>query len=48
MRSFTDRVRAGDLDRLVALYEPAVFEPQLVVVVEGREAIRTALAEVRS
>lgn len=46
MRSFTDRVHAGDLDGLVALYEPAaVFEPQPGVVVEGRDAIRQALAE---
>jgi len=46
MRSFTDRVQAGDLDGLVALYEPAaVFEPQPGVVVEGRPAIRQALAE---
>ena len=46
MRSFTDRVHAGDLDGLVSLYEPAaVFEPQPGVVVEGRPAIRQALAE---
>jgi uncharacterized protein (TIGR02246 family) len=46
MRTFTDRVHAGDLDGLVALYEPAaVFEPQPGVVVEGRQAIRQALAE---
>lgn len=46
MRSFTDRVHAGDLDGLVALYEPAaVFEPRPGVVVEGRQAIRQALAE---
>jgi len=46
MRTFTDRVHAGDLDGLVALYEPAaVFEPQPGVVVEGRHAIRQALAE---
>jgi uncharacterized protein (TIGR02246 family) len=46
MRSFTDRVHARDLDGLVALYEPAaVFEPQPGVLVEGREAIRQALAE---
>src|SRR5918996_5521182 len=46
MRSFTERVRAGDIDGLVALYEPvAVFEPRPGVVVEGREAIRSALAE---
>jgi uncharacterized protein (TIGR02246 family) len=46
MRTFTDRVHAGDLDGLVALYEPAaVFEPQPGAVVEGRHAIRQALAE---
>jgi uncharacterized protein (TIGR02246 family) len=46
MRTFSDRVHAGDLDGLVALYEPAaVFEPQPGVVVEGHEAIRQALAE---
>jgi uncharacterized protein (TIGR02246 family) len=46
MRAFTDRVHAGDLDGLVALYEPsAVFEPQPGVVVCGRDAIRQALAE---
>lgn len=46
MRTFTDRVHAGDLDGLVALYEPAaVFEPRPGVVVEGQEAIRQALAE---
>jgi uncharacterized protein (TIGR02246 family) len=46
MRTFTDRVHAGDLDGLVALYEPtAVFEPRPGVVVEGREAIRQALGD---
>jgi uncharacterized protein (TIGR02246 family) len=46
MRTFTDRVHAGDLDGLVALYEPAaVFEPRPGVVAEGRKAIRQALAE---
>jgi uncharacterized protein (TIGR02246 family) len=46
MRMFTDRVHAGDLEGLVALYEPsAVFEPQPGVVVRGRDAIRRALAE---
>jgi uncharacterized protein (TIGR02246 family) len=45
MRAFTDRVHAGDLDGLVALYEPlAVFEPRPGVVVYGRDAIREALA----
>ena len=46
MQSFAACVHAGDLDRLVALYEPdAVFEPRSGVVVEGREAIGDALAE---
>jgi uncharacterized protein (TIGR02246 family) len=46
MQSFTACVHAGDLDRLVALYEPdAVFEPRPGVVVEGRDAIGGALAE---
>jgi uncharacterized protein (TIGR02246 family) len=46
MRTFTSCVRAGDLDALVGLYEPAaVFEPQPGVVVTGHDAIRTALAE---
>ena len=46
MRTFTDRVHAGDLDGLVALYEPnAVFQPRPSTVVEGREAIRQALGE---
>lgn len=46
MRAFTGRMHAGDIDGLVALYEPsAVFEPQPGVVVRGRDAIRQALAE---
>lgn len=46
MRAFIDRVHAGDLDGLVALYErSAVFEPRPGVVVHGRDAIRQALAE---
>jgi uncharacterized protein (TIGR02246 family) len=46
MHAFTDRVHAGDLDGLVALYEPsAVFEPRPGVVVRGRDAIGQALAE---
>jgi uncharacterized protein (TIGR02246 family) len=46
MRSFTDRLHAGDLDGLVALYEPsAAFEPRPGTVVHGQEAIRAALAE---
>ena len=45
LRAFTDRVHAGDLNGLIALYEPsAVFEPQPGVVVRGRAAIRQALA----
>jgi uncharacterized protein (TIGR02246 family) len=45
IRAFTDRVHAGDLDGLVALYEPgAVFEPEPGVVLRGRDAIRQALA----
>jgi uncharacterized protein (TIGR02246 family) len=46
MQSFAACMHAGDLARLVALYEPdAVFEPQPGVVVEGRDAIGGALAE---
>jgi uncharacterized protein (TIGR02246 family) len=46
MRAFSDRLNTGDLDGLVALYEPdAVFEPQPGVVVHGRAAIRDALAQ---
>jgi uncharacterized protein (TIGR02246 family) len=45
MRAFSDRLNAGDLDGLVALYEPgAAFEPQPGVVVHGHAAIRVALA----
>jgi uncharacterized protein (TIGR02246 family) len=44
MRTFSAHLNAGDLDGLVALYEPAaVFEPQPGVVVHGRAAIRDAL-----
>jgi uncharacterized protein (TIGR02246 family) len=43
MRTFSARLNAGDLDGLVALYEPdAVFEPQPGVVVHGQAAIREA------
>jgi uncharacterized protein (TIGR02246 family) len=46
MRCFADRLNAGDLDGLVALYEPAaVFEPRPGVVVHGHPAIREALGE---
>ena len=45
MRTFTDRLHAGDLEGLVALYEPdAVFEVEPGTVVAGRDAIREALA----
>jgi uncharacterized protein (TIGR02246 family) len=45
MRSFSDRVDAGDLDGLVSLYEPdAVFEPEPGTVVHGVDEIRAALA----
>jgi uncharacterized protein (TIGR02246 family) len=44
--TFSERLNAHDLDRLVALYEPeAVFEPQPGTVVSGTEAIRAALTE---
>ncbi len=40
MRAFADRLNAGHLDGLVALYEPtAVFEPQPGVVVRGHAGI---------
>jgi uncharacterized protein (TIGR02246 family) len=46
MRAFSERLNAGDLDGLVALYEPgAVFEPQPGVVVHGHAAIREALEQ---
>jgi uncharacterized protein (TIGR02246 family) len=49
MRTFSDRLNAGDLDGLVALYEPdAVFEAQPGVVVHGRAAIRDALGQLLS
>jgi ketosteroid isomerase-like protein len=44
MRTFSACLNVGDLDGLVALYEPdAVFEPQPGVVVHGRAAVRDAL-----
>jgi uncharacterized protein (TIGR02246 family) len=44
--AFADRLNAGDLDGLVALYEPnAVFEAQPGVVVHGHAAIRDALGQ---
>jgi uncharacterized protein (TIGR02246 family) len=46
MRAFSDRLHAGDLDGLTALYEPdAAFEPAPDTVVVGRAAIRAALAD---
>ncbi len=46
MNCFADRLNAGDLDGLVALYDPsAVFEPQPGVVVRGHPAIRQALTD---
>lgn len=44
IHSFSGLVHAGDLDGLVALYEPAaVFEPEPGTVVAGLDAIREAL-----
>jgi len=44
MSLFAQRAAAGDIDGLMALYEPgAVFEPQLGSVLRGTEAIRAAL-----
>jgi uncharacterized protein (TIGR02246 family) len=49
MRTFSACVNAGDLDGLVALYEPdAVFEPQPGIVVQGHAAIRDALEQLLS
>jgi uncharacterized protein (TIGR02246 family) len=46
MRTFSARMNGGDLDGLVALYEPdAVFEPQPGVVVHSQAAIRDALGQ---
>lgn len=46
MAAFADRLNAGDLDGLVALYEPdAVFEAQPGVVAHGHAAIRDALGQ---
>jgi uncharacterized protein (TIGR02246 family) len=45
MAEFRDRLHAGDLDGLVALYEPdAVFEPEPGAVAHGHDEIRAALA----
>jgi uncharacterized protein (TIGR02246 family) len=44
MSLFARRAAAGDVDGLMALYEPgAVFEPQLGTVLRGPDAIRAAL-----
>jgi uncharacterized protein (TIGR02246 family) len=44
MSLFAERAAAGDVDGLLALYEPeAVFEPQLGTVLRGSDQIRTAL-----
>jgi uncharacterized protein (TIGR02246 family) len=46
MSLFAERAAAGDVDGLLALYEPqAVFEPQLGTVLRGPEQIRAALTE---
>jgi ketosteroid isomerase-like protein len=46
MRSFSACLNRGDLDGLVALYEPgAVFVPRPGVVVHGQAAIRDALGQ---
>ncbi len=44
MTTFANRLNAGDLDGLVALYEDvAVFEPGPGILVRGKTAIRRAL-----
>jgi uncharacterized protein (TIGR02246 family) len=46
MSLFAQRAAAGDVDGLIALYEPdAVFEPQFGTVLRGISQIRPALAE---
>lgn len=46
MSLFAQRAAAGDVDGLIALYEPdAVFEPRLGTVLRGVDQIRPALAE---
>lgn len=43
MSLFAQRAAAGDVEGLLALYEPgAVFEPQIGTVLRGTEAIRSA------
>ena len=45
MTLFAQRIAAGDVDGLIALYEPdAVFEPQPGTVLRGADQIRPALA----
>ena len=44
MTLFAQRAAVGDVDGLLALYEPgAVFEPRIGTVLRGTEAIRSAL-----
>jgi uncharacterized protein (TIGR02246 family) len=44
MSLFAERAAAGDVDGLLALYEPdAVFEPRLGTVLRGLDQIRPAL-----
>jgi hypothetical protein len=46
MSLFAQRAAAGDVEGLVALYEPgAVFEPQIGTVLRGAEKIRVAMTE---
>lgn len=46
MTLFAGRAASGDAEGLLALYEPdGVFEPELGVVLRGREAVRSALIE---
>lgn len=45
LRSFSDALNSGDLDALVALYEPqATLSPEPGQIVTGTEAIRKALS----
>jgi uncharacterized protein (TIGR02246 family) len=46
MLLFAERAAAGDVDGLLALYEPeGVFEPRLGTVLRGTDQIRPALTE---
>jgi ketosteroid isomerase-like protein len=46
MTLFAERIAIGDVDGLIALYEPtAVFEPRPRTVLRGIDHIRPALAE---